>query len=312
MITKTGSGWSSPQHMGDALNTSGFEISPFLSPGNDTLFFSSNGLGGQGDADIFYSVRQGGWDQWSTPKNLGNVINSPKFDAYFSYSGDQAFWSSNRDGELSDIYLLKILTPPPVMIACVPTDVTEHGGSDGKVDATVEGGVPPFNYTWSNGSTGEDLNGVIKGEYTVTVTDAIGQTATCSSPVAEPPAPLIANFEFKHIFGYNKNEITTKEGDLKEFLDGVEGQLATREVKINIYSSASTVPTRTFRTNDRLARSRADKMEELLTAHFMDNGMLDKVTIEIVEVKVDGPKYEKDPENESKYQPYQFVRLASE
>ena len=51
-------------------------------------------------------------------------INSPKFDAYFIHTGKQLYWSSNRDGERSDIYLANILTPPPVSIACKGTDAT--------------------------------------------------------------------------------------------------------------------------------------------------------------------------------------------
>jgi OOP family OmpA-OmpF porin len=46
--------WSEPMNMGENINSSGFEISPYLSPNDDTLFFSSDGFGGSGDADIFY------------------------------------------------------------------------------------------------------------------------------------------------------------------------------------------------------------------------------------------------------------------
>ena len=59
--TKSGGAWSTPLHMGSAINSAGYEISPFLSKTQDTLFFSSNGFGGEGDADIFYSVKQGDW-----------------------------------------------------------------------------------------------------------------------------------------------------------------------------------------------------------------------------------------------------------
>jgi len=57
-----GTEWSSPEHMGSAINSDGFEISPFLCPSNDTLFFSSNGFKGEGDADIFYSIRKNRWN----------------------------------------------------------------------------------------------------------------------------------------------------------------------------------------------------------------------------------------------------------
>lgn len=179
--------WTAPVHMGATLNTSGFEISPFLTKNLDTLFFSSNGLGGQGDADIFFSIRQDdSYTNWSTPVNLGSKINSPKFDAYFSCTPSTLYWSSNRDGEKSDIYLATFVKIPPLFASAVGTDVTVYKGSDGKIDLTPTGGVAPYTYKWSNGSTVEDPSGLVKGEYTVTVTDAIGQTVNVITPINEP------------------------------------------------------------------------------------------------------------------------------
>ena len=91
---KNGGSWGAPQHMGSRINSVGYEISPFLSKSKDTLYFSSTGHGGLGDADIFYSVKQGSWTEWGKPINLGEPINTPKFDAYFIHSESQAYWSS--------------------------------------------------------------------------------------------------------------------------------------------------------------------------------------------------------------------------
>ncbi|MFZ6009928.1 MAG: hypothetical protein ACOYXT_06215 [Bacteroidota bacterium] len=102
--------WSIPKNIGSSINTSGFEISPFLSHDKKRLYFSSNGHKGQGDADIFYSERlYNSWETWSSPINLGQQINSDKFDAYFSIYGDSvAYWASNRDSNLADIYKVKV------------------------------------------------------------------------------------------------------------------------------------------------------------------------------------------------------------
>ena len=201
--TKSGGSWSTPKHMGAAINSAGFEISPFLSKTMDTLFFSSNGFGGLGDADIFYSVKQGDWTKWSAPVNMGDKINSDKFDAYFSHDGMNAYWSSNRDDKRSDIYMLSKIVPPPpppISLACTGVDISTYGAKDGSIDAVVEGGVPPYTFEWSNGAATEDVNGLEKGEYTITVTDNVGQTATCSSPIAEPePVDLTVVVEINEI-----------------------------------------------------------------------------------------------------------------
>ncbi len=321
VTTKSGGSWSQPMHMGNTLNTSGYEISPFLSKNQDTLYFSSDGHGGQGDADIFYSVKGGSWTEWSEPKNLGNRINSPKFDAYFIRSGDRAYWSSNRDAERADIYMIEILTPPPIELTCSATDATEYQSYDGSVDAMIEGGAPPFVFSWSNGFDGEDLVGLSKGEYTLTVTDMVGQTAEVTCVVDEPPMPIdpvvvktYDNPEFMHNFGYNKNKLSTRRGDLKDFVKTILDQFeeGRDKITINVYSSASQVPTKTYGSNEKLAEMRAENMKYDLVEYFTKKGMADKVNVVVVESKVQGPAYEDDSSNRSKYEPFQYVKLLTE
>ncbi len=103
--------WSYPRNIGSSINTPGFEISPFLSADKNRLYFSSNGHGGLGDADIFYSDRlYNSWDTWTAPRTLGSKINTKGFDAYFSIYGDTiAYFTSNRDSKFSDIYSVKVM-----------------------------------------------------------------------------------------------------------------------------------------------------------------------------------------------------------
>ena len=102
--------WSVPRNLGTTINTRGYEISPFLSADKKRLYFASNGHGGEGDADIFYSERlYNSWETWSLPVNLGKEVNSKKFDAYFSIYGDSiAYFASNRDGKFADLYQVKV------------------------------------------------------------------------------------------------------------------------------------------------------------------------------------------------------------
>lgn len=65
-------------------------------------------------------------------------------------------------------------------------------GSDGVIEAKVEGGYEPFTYAWSNGATTSKIEGVKGGDinYVVTVTDAYGCTATQSIQLTTPENPL--------------------------------------------------------------------------------------------------------------------------
>ena len=179
--------WTAPIHLGSKINSSGFEISPFLSKENDTLYFSTNGRGGQGDADIFFAVRNSdSWTDWSTPVNIGPQINSTKFDAYFTISDGFFYWSSNRDSERSDIYYSTFLPPPALTASATGIDVSIFNGADGSIDLTPKGGVPPYSYAWSNGSNEEDLTELMKGTYEVEVKDAIGQVIKIIVEINEP------------------------------------------------------------------------------------------------------------------------------
>jgi hypothetical protein len=102
--------WSKVRNLGSSINTTGYELSPFLSADKKRLYFASNGHpGGFGDADIYCSERlYNSWETWSVPRNLGNRINSKGFDAYFSIYDSLAFFSSNRDSKFTDIYRVKV------------------------------------------------------------------------------------------------------------------------------------------------------------------------------------------------------------
>ena len=86
------------------------------------------------------------------------------------------------------------VTEPPVMdVTCTSTDVTTNGGSDGTASVTASGGTPPYTYLWNTGATTSSISGLVAGTYSVTVTDAKGCTAECSTTVNEPGCNLSAS-----------------------------------------------------------------------------------------------------------------------
>jgi hypothetical protein len=85
------------------------------------------------------------------------------------------------------------VTEPPVMnVTCTSTDATTNGGSDGTASVTASGGTPPYTYLWNTGATTSSISGLVAGTYSVTVTDAKGCTAECSTTVNEPGCNLSA------------------------------------------------------------------------------------------------------------------------
>jgi len=67
-------------------------------------------------------------------------------------------------------------------------NVSCNGGANGKIDITVQGGVAPYTYLWNTGSTDEDLFDIPAGQYSVTVTDAVGAQVTLNVEVKQPTA----------------------------------------------------------------------------------------------------------------------------
>ncbi|HTF81767.1 MAG TPA: hypothetical protein VL947_08580, partial [Cytophagales bacterium] len=115
--------WSKPLNLGKTVNTSGTEAAPFLAADEQTLYFTSNGLGGYGGSDIYVTRRlDDSWTKWSTPENLGPVVNTPYDESFLSISasGNKVFFTSNGDkeGDL-DMYTLTLpsmLRPLPVVL----------------------------------------------------------------------------------------------------------------------------------------------------------------------------------------------------
>ncbi len=78
--------WSAPTKIGGGVNTDDYdEISPFFAADGVTLYFASNRPGGVGDYDIWMTKRlSADYKAWSQPVNMGDSINTAKWDAYFS------------------------------------------------------------------------------------------------------------------------------------------------------------------------------------------------------------------------------------
>lgn len=89
--------WGKPENLGDKINTPLDEQSPFIHPDGQTLYFSSKGLPGMGNADVFV-VRKEEDGSWGDPKNLGFPINTKDSEGalIISLDGKTAYFATDR------------------------------------------------------------------------------------------------------------------------------------------------------------------------------------------------------------------------
>lgn len=121
----------------------------------------------------------------------------------------------------------------------------------------------------------------------------------------------MADANFERFFGYNQNEITN-EARFEMFLSNLEKAVKLEgKVVVEVEASASKVPTRTFRTNTRLAKKRADVPRKKIEAYFAAKNIDISETIIFKEdCKVQGPNYKNDFEkNRLMYEKFQFVKI---
>jgi len=98
--------WTYPENLGEQINTSGNEITPYYD-GNE-LWYASDLQLGLGGYDLFVSQVENG--KWIIPKNLGNGVNSPEDDLFCIKHPvtEEYYVSSNRLGGRGahDIYVV--------------------------------------------------------------------------------------------------------------------------------------------------------------------------------------------------------------
>jgi len=89
--------WSKALNMGPNINTGGDELAPFIHADNASLYFTSDGLPGYGNSDIFL-CRKGPNNEWSLPENLGYPINTIENEGslFVASNGKTAYYASDR------------------------------------------------------------------------------------------------------------------------------------------------------------------------------------------------------------------------
>ena len=179
--------WTRPRNLGPNVNTKKADFAPFLAADEKTLYFASEGRGGYGKSDIFYSKRlDDTWTNWSPPRNLGSAVNSPDFDAYYTMSaaGDDAYLVSTRNGINNSKDIFRIALSP----AFKPEAVTLVRGQ--VLDAVTKKPIKAIIH-YENLLTGEEIGTTetdpTDGSYTIVLPSGVqyGYRAEAAKYLAE-------------------------------------------------------------------------------------------------------------------------------
>ena len=108
MARRNGKEWSKPINLGDSINTSGDELSVFIHPSGQYIFFASNGHSSLGSYDIFASKKVDG--KWSKAINMGYPINTVGAEKTISVTEDlkTAYVSSTYKGSYGSTDIFRI------------------------------------------------------------------------------------------------------------------------------------------------------------------------------------------------------------
>ncbi len=145
-------------------------------------------VGGVGPFSYSWSPAPGGGQ--GTPQATGLCAGS-----YDVFVQDQ--------GGCDATYSVLILSPDPINVAAVATDISCVGQCDGEIALNAQGGNGPFTYTWSPlppaGQGTATVSGLCSGTWSVTVADANGCDTTVSFTLIDPlPLTLAATTTESH------------------------------------------------------------------------------------------------------------------
>jgi hypothetical protein len=88
--------------------------------------------------------------------------------------------------------VLTIAQPTVLAVTTSSTNISCYNGNNGTISSSVTGGTTNYSYNWSSGATSPNLNGLIAGTYSLTVTDFYNCSASTVVTLTQP-AELLAS-----------------------------------------------------------------------------------------------------------------------
>ncbi len=149
------------------------------------VLISANALGCDGSSGTLTATGSGGTTPYSYNWDGPNSSSSETV----AVTGPGNYFATVTDGNgCSTVGSFTVASA--LMVDVVATDIPCSIYPDGgAANAIVNGGEPPYTFSWSNGETTQIITGISAGTYTCTVTSTNGCTAI-GSDVVDIPSPL--------------------------------------------------------------------------------------------------------------------------
>lgn len=290
--------WSPPVNYGYPVNTTDDDVFLITTADGKRAFFSSDKEGGFGEKDV-YMIKFPEYEPRDITILLGNIINK-----------------SNESIANNKIYIINNTKGDTIQ-------TLSANSSTGKYGANLPVGNAFKTIYTVNGKEifSEVIDVPLKQGYQVIRREVpyLGENPTSTdntvtngnnSITGDPCSSQNSYYEL--FFKYNKKEIDNEAADFKRFIDALSLCIAKNpSFEISIESSASTVPTRTFRSNENLANLRAKAAKEKVSKALVEKGVKkDQLKFGNINASVQGPEYKKDAvENMSVYEQYQYIKI---
>ena len=156
---------------------------------NQTNVFCNGGNNGTATAGAINGTPPYAYS-WSTGANMATISNLTA-GLYFVTVTDMANSTATTSVVISQPTVLNLQNPTINHVSC-------FGGNNGSIQASATGGTTPYSFSWSNGSSGSFISGLVAGSYTVTVTDDHACTKTATYQVNQPTTIAIQLVSLTH------------------------------------------------------------------------------------------------------------------
>ncbi|HKR05309.1 MAG TPA: hypothetical protein VJY62_11810 [Bacteroidia bacterium] len=128
---------------------------------------------------------------WSGPNSFSSSSQNPAISSSTTAAaGTYTITVSNACGSVSTTTNVAVNALTSIASVVSNETCSLHNGS---ATVTVNGGISPYSYSWSNGSSSQSISGLTQGIYSVTVTDANGCSTLTSASVSNNSPAITAN-----------------------------------------------------------------------------------------------------------------------